>query len=290
MDTSSASFDSYEAQIYSLTRDTGFPAQLRYWRRLRGFSQLDLALAADVSSRHLSFLETGRSKASDQTIGRLASALDLSCADERSLRRANFGFGEQREPPDARTKATLERMVERHAPYPALIVDSLGTIHHANRAMTRLLTLVPIRSSNLFKIYFARDGFRTVLEDSHHIGSLLFAQIRRELLALNRPEAMVLLIDLTDLAPDLAAHPTQSEKRNVNPVMETVLRVGAMRLHLSHVFASFGSEDADNNSDWRVETVFPMDDETAAFFTTEPGVGTVRDPPLTESTGKETSG
>ncbi len=248
---------------------TGLPMQLRYWRHLRGFSQLELALEAGLSARHVSFLETGRSKASDDTIARLSTALRLSYADAMSLRRANAGLRSIPHHPDPQTRATLNRMVEAHAPYPALIVDSIGTIHGANDAMRLLIASLPtgMESSNLFELYFSPYGFRTIVDDAEHVARMLFSQIRRDLLAVNRPEAMCVLEYLTRLAPDLASLEPSSMKNESRPGVESVVHVGGTRLHLSSMFASFGSEDAGNQSDWRVETVFPLNDETAEFFT-----------------------
>ena len=159
-------------------------------------------------------------------------------------------------------------MIEAHAPYPALIVDSIGTIHGANDAMRRLISLLPMKveSSNLFELYFSPYGFRTIVEDAERIAPKLFSQIRRELLALNRPEAMRVLDHLTRLAPDLANPEPFSMKTDSYPGVESFVRVGDTRLHLSSMFASFGSDDAGNQSDWRVETVFPLDNRTDAFF------------------------
>lgn len=252
---------------------TGLSVQLRYWRHLRGLSQLDLALESNLSARHISFLETGRSKASDETIARLATALRLSYADAMSLRRANVGLHGSPHHPDPQTQLTLNRMVEAHAPYPALIVDSIGTIHGANEAMQRLIAFLPMEvpSSNLFELYFSPCGFRTIVEDAKRIAPTFFARVRRDLLALNRPDAMRVLEYLTRLAPDLATPGPRSIQNDPNPGVEAVVRVGDIRLRLSSMFASFGSKDAGNQSDWRVETVFPLDDQTAAFFTSPPG-------------------
>lgn len=246
----------------------GLGLQLRYWRGLRGLSQLDLALQAELSARHVSFLETGRSKASEQTLVQLAVALQLSAADAMSLKRANAGVNDRPHQPDAATKATLRNMVDSHSPFPALIVDSIGTLHHTNDAMRRLIDLLRLShaKTNLYELYFAPDGFGTIVVDAERIAPVVFAQVRRDLLAANRPDAIAMLEHLSALAPELARWESQAEYDDPNPVIQTVLQAGARRLQLSSLFASFGSVEAGNRSDWRVETVFPVDDQTAAFF------------------------
>lgn len=256
----------YDRQTASLP-GSAFSQQLRYWRLLRGMSQMDLALAADVSPRHISFLETGRSRASESTIVRLASALGLSRADVTSLSRGNLRRGERRLPPDPEMQDSMRRIVDAHSPYPALVVDSIGTIHHANDGMRRLVDALCMRhaaSKNLFELYFAPDGFRSVVEDADRIGPLVFNQTRRDLLSLNRPEATRVLETISRLAPDLAKAVSKDDEER--PVVEVALKLDDVRLRVSSVFPSFGADNAGNRMDWQVETIFALDDQSASFF------------------------
>jgi transcriptional regulator with XRE-family HTH domain len=104
---------------------SSFPSLLKTWRGRRRYSQLALALAANVSPRHLAFLETGRASPSPSMIERLSNALELPLpARNQLLHEAGFAA---RYPARAWTDAALaplraavERMLERHAPYPGL--------------------------------------------------------------------------------------------------------------------------------------------------------------------------
>jgi len=105
-----------------------FPAMLGRLRRARGFSQLGLALAADVSQRHVSFLETNRTRPSRDMVGRLAAALDLALKDENALLLAagfapahgEHAFGDEAA---AMIRRVTELALAAHEPFPAFAVD-----------------------------------------------------------------------------------------------------------------------------------------------------------------------
>src|SRR5512144_628815 len=94
-----------------------FPALLRHWRTRRGLSQLDLALAADVSARHVSFLETGRAQPSREMVLRLGATLNVPLRDQNvMLRAAGFpdAFAEPGLDQPAGVLQAIERMLEHH--------------------------------------------------------------------------------------------------------------------------------------------------------------------------------
>src|SRR5262249_53026664 len=122
-----------------------FPALLRHWRTRRGHSQLDLALAADVSSRHLSFLETGRAQPSREMVLRLAATLQVPLRDQNALLRA-AGFADEFAEPDANggpppsIAGAIERMLAQHEPFPLTVLDRGYTVLRANEGGTRILS------------------------------------------------------------------------------------------------------------------------------------------------------
>ena len=115
--------------------DTGsrgglFPALLRHWRTRRGLSQLDLALAAGVSSRHVSFLETGRSAPSADMVVRLARALEVPLRQVNAMLRAadhppRYAEASTGEPLPEPVRATLALMKAHHDPFPLVVLDTL---------------------------------------------------------------------------------------------------------------------------------------------------------------------
>src|SRR5881227_654671 len=101
---------------------------LRDWRRRRRLSQLDLALEAGVSARHLSFVETGRSRPSAEMVLHLAEALDVPLRDRNQLLLAAgyapvYGQRGLEEPEMGPVREALQQVLRGHEPYPALVVD-----------------------------------------------------------------------------------------------------------------------------------------------------------------------
>src|SRR5579859_3587977 len=119
-----------------------FPALLKHWRNRRGLSQLDLALAADVSPRHVSFLETGRAQPSREMVLRLGATLNVPLREQNGMLRA-AGFGEEFPEPDLAVlppgvALAIERMMQTHEPYPMTVLDRRYQLLRANQGATRL--------------------------------------------------------------------------------------------------------------------------------------------------------
>ncbi len=121
---------------------------LREWRQRRHLSQLALALKADVSQRHLSFLESGRSQPSREIVLHLAEHLELPLRERnRLLLTAGYApvFPERSldDPALALARSAVERVLRGHEPYPALAIDRHWTLLMANRMVTALLGGLP---------------------------------------------------------------------------------------------------------------------------------------------------
>src|SRR5688500_16409012 len=122
-----------------------FPALLRHWRTRRGLSQLDLALAADVSARHVSFLENGRAQPSREMVLRLASTLDVPLREQNSML-VGAGFGAEFPEPSLESglspaiEAALARMLKQQEPFPLVVMDRCYNALRTNLAATRVLS------------------------------------------------------------------------------------------------------------------------------------------------------
>jgi len=113
---------------------------LREWRQRRRLSQLDLAIGANVSSRHLSFVETGRAKPSREMILHLAEYLDVPLRDRNALLLAGGyapAYPERTlEAPELKAvQAALERVLKAHEPYPAVVVNRWWELVAANQGI-----------------------------------------------------------------------------------------------------------------------------------------------------------
>jgi transcriptional regulator with XRE-family HTH domain len=119
-------------------------AQLRHWRMRRRISQLELALAAEVSTRHLSCLETGRAAPSREMVLRLARRLDVPLRERNRLLTAAgfapmFAARPLDDPAMAAARGVVERVLRAHEPFPALAVDRHWNVVVQNRAVALLL-------------------------------------------------------------------------------------------------------------------------------------------------------
>src|SRR5262245_37470665 len=120
---------------------------LRHWRQRRRLSQLDLACEAEISTRHLSFLETGRARPSREMLMRLAEWLDVPLRERNALLLAAgyapvFPERPLADPSMEAARRTIQRLLAGHEPYPALAVDRHWTMLMANDAVHRVLTYV----------------------------------------------------------------------------------------------------------------------------------------------------
>ncbi|HET6182142.1 MAG TPA: helix-turn-helix domain-containing protein [Acetobacteraceae bacterium] len=127
-----------------MSQTPGFGTQLREWRRRRRLSQLDLACEADISARHLSFVETGRAAPSREMVLRLAEYLDVPLRERnRLLLAAGYAplFRERvlDDPSMAPARQAVSALLKAHAPFPALAVDRHWTLIEANEAVPALL-------------------------------------------------------------------------------------------------------------------------------------------------------
>jgi len=114
-----------------------FSTMLREWRSLRGMSQLDLAVSADVSTRHVSFIESERSRPSVDMVLRLAEALDLPLRERNAMLVAagfapQFGDSDWQSDAMAEVRRAAALLLEAHEPHPAIVLDMAFNILDAN--------------------------------------------------------------------------------------------------------------------------------------------------------------
>jgi transcriptional regulator with XRE-family HTH domain len=179
-----------------------FPALLKFWRGRRGLSQLDFALRAGVSSKHISFLETGRSRPSEEMVMLLAGTLALSPRQRDDLLVA-AGFdaylSDAADPlADSHIRDIVDRMLAQHDPFPMLVLDSGYDVLRMNDGATRLFTAalgqMPARW-NAVRLVFEPDGARSILEDWALVAFTLVDRLQREVLLDPHNERLQRLLD-----------------------------------------------------------------------------------------------
>lgn len=250
-----------------------FPALLRHWRSRRGLSQLDLALAANVSARHVSFLETGRAQPSREMILRLASTLDVPLRDQNELlRAASFepAFAETAtlEPAIA---AAIERMFALHDPYPITLLDRRYDVVRINEAGLRVLGRFIADPSalsgtlNAFRVLFDPRLGRPFVRDWERTARVLVARLHRDaLMNPTRTELGALLQSLFAF-PDV---PEEWRQADLSVPGEAVFNFHLDRDDLSIGFlttlTSFSAPQNVTLEELRIESYYPLDDASAA--------------------------
>lgn len=248
-----------------------FPEQLKQQRRERRMSQLDLSLEAEVSGRHIAFLETGRSKPSRDMVLRLAEALQTPLSERNAmLLSAGFApeFAERGLDDEALAPAreAMSRLLQSQEPYPALVLDHRWRIIEANRAASLLFQQVLARPDrSLLAFVNETPGYRETIENWTEIAP---AMLRR--LKLDRRWASADAAFDRELAVFEAlvretcgeAEAPLKDALFVSPV----LRVGEARLSLFSTIAYFGAPRDVAISELQIELFFPLDEATEAFF------------------------
>jgi transcriptional regulator with XRE-family HTH domain len=268
------------ATIFDMNPDApagGFPHLLRSWRRKCRLSQLQLALAAGVSQRHLSFLESGRAQPSRAMILLLSQTLEVPLRD-RNAWLVSAGFAPVfparplEDPRMAQVLAAVHLMLANHAPFPALAVDRAWNIRLANPPFERLAALLgadlwartggPER--NLLRAFFHPNGLRPLVANWPAIAPLLWHRAVREAAASGGEAVQRLLADLAPYQDDATL--SLSEDNALVPVLPVVLEKEGLRLSLFTVISTFGTAQDVTAEEIRIESLFPADEATSRFF------------------------
>lgn len=252
-----------------------FPALLRHWRTRRGLSQLDLAITADVSSRHLSFLETGRSAPSAEMVLRLATALDVPLRHANAMLRAagHRPWYPEPEPDDGlppRVQSTLDLMKEHHDPFPLIVIDRAYRVLDVNAGAVAVLGAVlpdldlGPGELNLARVTLDPETGARVIVNHAAVARELMWRMQREVLAdpdNDRLRDMVTeLLQLPDVDPDWRRpDPTAPS----SPTLELQLRVGAETWAFLLVVSTLQAPLEVSLDELRIEQWFPADELTS---------------------------
>ena len=243
---------------------TQFAETLKLWRKARRYSQLDLAIEADVSSRHLSFLETGRANPSREMIGRLGDALSLPLA-ARNQMLAQAGFAARYPQRNweaeemAPVRAAVTHLLNQHQPYPAIAIDRHWTILQMNNAATQLFALLGAGVGSSMIDTLLDPNVQTNIENWPQVAHHSLHRLRTESASRGGDPA------LQDAIEALAQVPAPKEP-SLMPVVPTVFRQGDLRLSLFTTIAQFGTPEDLALDDLKIELFFPSDDATDAVL------------------------
>ncbi len=237
---------------------------LRDWRRRRHLSQLDLALEAGVSARHLSFLETGRSKPSRAMVLRLAGELDVPLRERnRMLLAAGYApaYGERTiDAPDMTpVREALDLVLRGHEPYPAVVIDRWWNLVAANRAIAPLIAGIPPELlGNVLRLSLHPDGLAPRIANLGEWRAHLLDRLRREV-ALTADPALAELLEEAEAYPGEPA-PATAEHAIAVPLR---LRTEAGELSFLSTVATFGTAIDVTVAELSIEAFLPADEATA---------------------------
>ncbi|MFH9611054.1 helix-turn-helix domain-containing protein [Streptomyces sp. NPDC017448] len=273
--------------------DTGVGPLLREWREQRRISQLELALRADSSARHISFIETGRSRPSEEMVLRLAEELDVPVRERNALLVvAGYAPRYAQTPLDAPAmsslRESLDRLLTAYEPYPALVVDGVYGVVAANRGVALLLEGVseellapPV---NAMRLTLHPEGLAPRIVNLPEWRADLLAQMERQIALLRSPALRELYEEVAAYpAPGPAADGARAERLGADGAADRAGWTGRERAatafalpmlfeHRGRVL-SFVSSIATFNTpmdvtvaELAIETFLPADRETAAHL------------------------
>ncbi|MFT7776196.1 helix-turn-helix domain-containing protein [Roseateles sp.] len=254
-------------------------ATLAALRKSRRVSQLELSLRTGVSQRHLSCIETGRSRAGRETLFALLDALGATL-EERNQALLAAGYAPahaQRAldaPEMAPVRAALEQLIHANGAAPALVLDGEYNVVMANAGLARLLALLGLPAEqllaqplNLLRAVFAPGGLRTLCVDEAWLCNEMWARASREAEHLPRLRAL-----LDELRPEL--QPWVATEAGNLPVLAFRLQAADGRvLSFFSTITSFGTPLDITLASLKVEHLFPADEDTRCALAEIAGPG-----------------
>ncbi len=248
---------------------------VREWRARRRRSQLDLALEVGVSPRHLSFVETGRSKPSPELVLALADHLEVPLRERNTfLLSAGYAprYSERSldDPVMHRVRASLQQMLDAHEPSPGIVIDRLWNVVQANAAAAALTADLPPEllepPLNVYRVSLHPLGLASRTTNFVEWGGYLLRQLRRSIV-LSGDER------LEALHREVSAFPTvqaldEAEEHDSEPdvLMPFRIVVGGHELSLFTTLTTFGTPLDITLDELAVELFFPADERTAALL------------------------
>ncbi|GAB2767729.1 helix-turn-helix transcriptional regulator [Nocardioides salsibiostraticola] len=253
-----------------------FAGELKRWRQHRRYSQLQLAVEAEVSQRHLSFLETGRSRPSPEMVEHLSVVLEVPLrARNGLLNAAGFAGAYSEEPLQgtalAQIRGTLHTLVEAHNPYPAYIVDRAWNLLDANTAAANLTALLlgddaaPELAGNVLRLFLHPDGARCAVTNWPQAAAVLVERLASECSDHPADPEMHNLYDEVTGYPGV--HAAARGRGHVAPTSGLLTPIeidtGKVSLRLYTTISTLAATTDITLAELRLETLLPADTETA---------------------------
>jgi transcriptional regulator with XRE-family HTH domain len=250
---------------------------LRYWRDVRGMSQLGLSLEAGVSQRQISFIESGRSVPGRDTLLTLAQTLDVPLRERNALLlAAGYAPMYSEAPWNAQEMhgvvRALERVVRQHEPFPAIVMDRHWNVLMTNDAAPRFFGCFIDMAAregprNMLHLIFDPQGMRPFVADWETVSRSLLQRVYRESVGHMVDDGTRRLLDELLAYPDVPRDWNTHHGRSAAPTMPVIpigfVSEGAVLRYFSMV-TTVGAPQNVATQELRLECMFPADDETEA--------------------------
>jgi transcriptional regulator with XRE-family HTH domain len=251
-----------------------FGVLLRQWRAARRTSQLTLALDADISTRHLSCVETGRAQASREMVLRLAEALEIPLRERNTLLLAAGYAALYRQtsidaPEMEAARQAVDLLLRQQEPYPGIVIDRYWNTLRMNSGMRHFLGRFPICDSvkphNGVRFVFHPKGLRPFIENWESVAARIIQRVHREVVANPSDETMKCFLE------ELLGYPGVPSRWRVldvdgppPPFLTLDYRWNNSRLRFFSMLTTFGTAQDVALQEMRIETFFPADEATRA--------------------------
>jgi transcriptional regulator with XRE-family HTH domain len=255
--------------------DGGFGRLLHEWRARRGMSQLDLAVEAGVSSRHLSFVETGRATPSREMVVLLARALDVPFRDRNDLLTAAGYAAIYRAtsldaPALAQARRALDYILRQQEPYPALVLDRHWNVLKVNEGSARVqayfldpVAVAELGPPNAMRLMFHPRAFRPYIVNWEATAASLIQWLQRDVANGFADAATHGLLQELLSYPDVPRHwRTLDLDASTAPFLPIQFRKAELDLRFFTALTSLGSPHDITLQELRIESFFPADEAT----------------------------
>jgi len=252
----------------------GVGGLLRDWRQRRRLSQLGLALEAEVSARHLSFVETGRSRPSRRFVLHLAEHLDVPLRDRNSLLlAAGYAPFHNETPLDAAemapVRSAIDKVLAGHDPYPAVVVDRRWDLVSMNRAASAVFTdgvapellAAPV---NVLRVSLHPEGLAPRIVNLAEYSGHLLTRLHRHAAASGDPDLIALRDEVCGYPGVVNSAPAGTDPAALLFVPLILRAAGDQELTFFSTIATFGTALDVTLAELAIESFFPADKTTAA--------------------------
>lgn len=252
---------------------------LKYWRESRGLSQLDLSLAADVSSKHISFLETGRAKPSQEMLLTLAATLQIPLREQNTLLQA-AGFESLFEETTLEDSAcvvydVIDRMLTKHEPYPMFVMDSGYKLLRCNSAGIKLISHFIAEPDalpgepNIYEALFDPKLTRPFVDNWEELARALLLRVYRETLLNQHDKKMKSLLDRILAFPDIPSTWRVPDLTQASqPVLPITLSKDGQTFAFTTTITRFSAPQNITAEELKIECLFPLDSKTEQYCET----------------------